>query len=129
VSSSRDGTPPGSVDGADEPRDTGRHVALRPDGSGATFYLHRSDGRHNWTWSFDNPMLAADTQSMLLINRAMFFMELASDLPHGDEGHTSMTNEGTTVVPRRDAGYNRESVPDLPGWPWEQFAAKPEPEG
>jgi len=110
----------------EEPRDPGRHVALRADGTGATFYLHQSDGRHDWTWSFDDPMLAADTQSMLLINRAMFFMELASDLPHGDEGHTSMTNAGTTVVPRRDAGYNRESVPDLPGWPWDQFAEAPE---
>jgi hypothetical protein len=88
----------------------GRHVALRREGMGVSFFLHQTPGQpHRWSWTYDNPMLERDMTNVVQINRAMFFMEEGMGLAHSQGG----------------VGYGDGTVPDLPGWPWDLFREGP----
>jgi hypothetical protein len=86
-----------------------RHVALRPDGRGVTFYLERDDrGQSRWTWTYDEgvaPGQSAQNPGVLhTIDQAIFKMNEYLGLPH----HPS------------SPPWAKEAPGDnLPGWPWD----------
>jgi hypothetical protein len=86
-----------------------RHVALRPDGRGVTFYLEKDDrGQLRWTWTYDEgvaPGQSAQNPGVLhTIDQAIFKMNEYLGLPH----HPS------------SPPWAKEAPGDnLPGWPWD----------
>ena len=88
-----------------------RHVALRPDGEGVTFYLETDDrGQSRWTWTYDEgvaPGQSAQNPGVLhTIDQAIFRMNEDLGLPQ----HPS-SPPWATEAPRKD----------LPGWPWDRL--------
>jgi hypothetical protein len=84
-----------------------RHVALRSDGKGATFYLSMTkEGQPRWTWRYDEGVYREgvwDPTLTVLVEQAIFRMNQRLGLPQDPQ-----SNPWASEPP----GY------DLPGWPW-----------
>jgi len=94
---------------------------------GVTFFLHQSPGQlHKWSWTYDNQMMEGDFTNVMQINRAMFFMEEAMNLPHDEMAMRPLSNsDGVVFAAQALIGYGDGTVPDLPGWPWDLFREGP----
>lgn len=88
----------------------GVHVALREDGKGATFTLHRRDGELRWTWRFDDELAESGFWFIPVIEMAIYRMD---------------QQLGIQTQPTNDIGYNepavnQKSIADrLPFFPWD----------
>jgi hypothetical protein len=95
------------------------HIALRPDGAGATFSLERETsepGRHRWTWSYDAVLAGKSLDFAYRVNQATYVMDRVMGLPVDE----------VFLRPPVLVGYGDEQIPDsLPGWPWDEFRSRP----
>jgi hypothetical protein len=93
-----------------------RHVALSPEGWGATFYLERdSDGIAQWSYDLDAEAgeldVIANPGLIQRLDQAIYRMELRLGLPA-----------------RAGMPWVTEDPPKpLPGWPWQDTADSPKP--
>jgi hypothetical protein len=98
-----------------------RHVALRKDGSGATFVLEAqpiSDQQQRWRWYYDPSLASQEVHFTVAVNRALYYMDRALDRVDGELLAPLVRPDGTRVSDHKLVGYGPEDRPDLPGWPW-----------
>lgn len=117
---------PGSMGDARRADQSGNsfHVALRPDGKGATFFLDRdSRGSHKWTWDYDPALVGMEFHFVYSINQATFFMDRAIGLPINESYLQPQIGAAGQVISEHSlVGYGDEKVPEgLTGWPWDEF--------